>query len=365
MHIRPTYSLPLLAILLCMSCESKDHTANDEAVCSYHISHNSSKESDRYVSAAKIIPLVTDGRMINDIYKFIVSNDEMFIFDKRMQSIYVFDSIGQQKSYFNRHGAGPGEYIDANDISLDEYNNLYIADIGTQQIIKYEYPDYDNYKTFSLGRAFTSFETSDDWFYISNLSEDGDLKIKLASRPIDNDTIRVLSMATVDNEYRAVGAGHTHLWRSDGSLLFYDRFTPFIYRLTDGKAVKYIEFDESDIPDGSLINELINLPVSKRYAKLAEPTDKIIDISSCFETSRYILMEVRTVPLKYIVLDKESGDYVQLPTLLTDEIRSSIGVLGTYGEYFVTATIGDENNNPEIIFFEIKESPNDYCTEPC
>lgn len=352
-----TYLLLFCISYIYISCVDYRSNSESEQQCQYYIDENSYSEDKIQISAAKIIPLITEeGKMVNDITKLIVSNNDMIILDKRMQSIYIFDSIGHQKKYFNRHGAGPGEYIDANDIALDEYNNLFVADIGTQRIIKYEYPDYINYKAYDLGKAFTNFDISNDRFYISNLSEDKDLKIKLASMLVGDDNLTTLSVAEFDNEYRAAGASHTHLWKSDSTLLFYDRFTPYIYKLKEGCKECFISLNHNDIPDEELITELINLPVPQRYTKLSEPTNKIIDISSCFESDEYILMEIRTMPLKYIAIHKESGDYKILQTLLTNDIHSSIGLIGVCGEYFVTATTGDENNNPEIVFFELKHN---------
>lgn len=339
---------------ICISCGSRHTGGDDELTGAYHISLNSSLE-ETFISASKIVPLATnDETTINEFTKFIASNGDMFIFDKRMQSIHIFDSIGDSKKYFNRHGAGPGEYVDANDFTIDGNNNIYVADIGTQRIIRYEYPDYELYEVFPIRRAFTNFDISDDLFYIANLSENNDLKIKLATRQPGDKSIKVLSVANVDNEYRAVGAGRTHLWKSDSTLLFYDRFTPYIYKLSNGGAEKFITINREDIPDERLIHELINLPAPQRYAKLSEPTNKIIDISSCFETDKYILMEIRTMPLKYIVIDKKSGDYKMLSTLLAEGFHSSIGLIGVYGEYFVTATSGNENDNPQLVFFDIK-----------
>ena len=348
--------ITILLSYICMSCGSEHSQVNDGQLCPYNISLDSAKESDKCVLPVKVIPLITDNHVIiDDITKFIVSNGDMYIFDRKMQCIHIFDSIGHQKKIINHHGAGPGEYINANDISLDENNDLYVADIETQRIIRYTYPDYSSFTVYPLERAFTNFDISKDYLYISNLAEGHNLSIKLAARPIDNDSLRVLSRASVKDEYRAAGAGRTHLWKSDSTLLFYDRFTPYIYRLVDGDIEGVIMFNESDIPDERLINELISLPAPHRYTKLSEPTEKILDISSCFETSKYILMEVRTSPLKFLVLDKESGDYSRLPTLLTDDIRSSIGLLGAHNDYFITATTGDENTNPEIVFFKIKD----------
>ncbi|MDE6377963.1 MAG: hypothetical protein K2K72_04380, partial [Duncaniella sp.] len=164
-----------------------------------------------------------------------------------------------------------------------------------------------------------------------------------------------LSMASVDNEYQAAGGGFTHLWKSDKQLLFYDRFTPFIYQLNDGDAEKYINLDENDIPDEVLVNELITLPVPQRFTKMAEHTELIIDISACYETDKYIVMEMRTSPIKFIAIDKKTGEYFKLSTLLTDRVKSSIGLIGTYGEYFVTASSGEEAQNPVIVLLDITE----------
>lgn len=339
---------------ICFSCGNNLNRDNDKLTCPYHVNKINSVE-ETFVSATKIVPLITDDTTtISNITKFLASDSMMFIFDKDMQSIYIFDSIGHQKNYFNHHGAGPGEYIDANDIAIDENSNLYVADIGTQRIIKYESPDYIHYEVYDLGKAFTNFDIYDDRFYLSNLSEDNDLKIKLASMQLGNDSLKILSMAKFDNEYRAVGAALTHLWKSDSTLLFYNRFTPYIYKLKDGFTEGFISFNNNDIPDEELITELIKLPAPQRYTKLSEPTDKIIDISSCFESDEYILIEIRTMPLKYIAIHKESGDYKILQSLLTNNTHSSIGLIGVCDGYFVTATTGDENNNPEIVFFEIK-----------
>ena len=356
--MRPLFLLfPVLAVVshLCSSCTGTHSQGAD--MCQYNISHSASQEDKVRVSVAKVTPLVTDNETpIHSVTKFVSAGGDMYIFDRRMQSIYVFDSAGQQKSYINRQGAGPGEYISANDFSIDENLNLYVADAGAQRIIRYDYPDYKKFEVYPIGRAFMNIAVSGEWFYLSYLSEGEDLKIKLAARTFDNDSLRVLSEAKVDNEYQAAGGGFTHLWKSDSQLMFYDRFTPFIYRLDDGGAEKYIRLDDNDIPDEELIGELITLPTPQRYAKAVEHTDKIIDISACYETSRYIMMEIMTVPVKFVVINKESGEYARLPYLLTKEMKSSIGLIGKCGDYFVTASTGNQEQNPEIVFLNVTDN---------
>ncbi len=352
-HLLLLVLLPLLFVVTTVTTACSSRHSNSDTT-TYHISNDSSQAGKVSISVAKVLPLVTaEGEMIAEVSKYVTQEGNIFIFDKRTQSVYIFDSMGDQQGRFNRQGSGPGEYVTANDISVDSENNLYIADIGTQKIIRYEYPDYEEYTAYPLKRAFLNFDVFMDWIYISNLSEGNDLKIKLAARSIDSDSLKVLSTATVENEYRATGAGVTHLWESENSLLYYDRFTPFIYKLSEGNAEKYIMLNESDIPDKEMIHELISLPPSQRYRKLSEPTDKIIDITACFETSKYILLQISTIPIKYVVIDKSFGNHAQISTLLTDGVRSSIGLIGTYGDYFVTATVGDDNHNPELILLDI------------
>lgn len=341
---------------LCVSCGSGHPQGNREDECAYTVSHNAAEEGRVGVTAAKIIPLVTEGdAMLSGINKFIASSGDMFLLDSRMQSIYLFDSIGRQKALIHRQGAGPGEYVYVGDMAVDEQANLYVADIGAQRVIRYDAPDYAAYTVYPVGRAFTSLDCSDGWLYLSNVAEDKDLKIKLASRTLESDSLNVLSRAAFDNEYMAAGGSATHLWNSGNSQLYYDRFTPYIYRLADGEARKYIELDAADIPDESLVNDLINLPDSQRYKAMTEPTDKIMDVGSCYETDRYVMMELRTVPMKFVLIDKETGKTYQLPRLLTAGINSSLGLVGVYGNYFVTATLAKDDQNPQIALLEITD----------
>lgn len=102
--MRSVYRLIILTLLFslsynCISCGSEHSEVNDGHLCPYNISLDSARESDKCVLPVKVIPLITDDHaIINDITKFIVSNGDMYIFDRKMQCIHIFDSIGHQKN---------------------------------------------------------------------------------------------------------------------------------------------------------------------------------------------------------------------------------------------------------------------------
>lgn len=73
----------------------------------------------------KYIPLeTTDSILIGRITDFEVYKDNYFILDKsNISSVFVFDRDGKNLLHFNKYGAGPGEYLDPFDLSIDKNKN--------------------------------------------------------------------------------------------------------------------------------------------------------------------------------------------------------------------------------------------------
>lgn len=89
----------------------------------------------------EVIPLedIQGVSQIANIDKISIHDTDIYIFDQRQKSIFVFDMNGGFKFKINRIGEGPGEYLDIIDVSFDfENEQLIVYDRNQYKFVFYD-----------------------------------------------------------------------------------------------------------------------------------------------------------------------------------------------------------------------------------
>ncbi|MHA1974375.1 MAG: 6-bladed beta-propeller [Candidatus Hodarchaeales archaeon] len=91
--------------------------------------------------SAKVVRLETSNKcLISNISALKVDSNRIFIFDRRVESVFAFNLEGKFLNKIGSKGKGPGEFIGPSDISLDRENkNIEILDYHAQKILVYDY----------------------------------------------------------------------------------------------------------------------------------------------------------------------------------------------------------------------------------
>lgn len=108
----------LFLIILCISCTQTKESGIE--TLTVHLTENNPSIYDLF-SKVELIPLATnDSCLIEDIERITLTEDNMYIFDGRRKSLYVFDPDGHFIRRIARKGNGPGEYQMLSDVFIDK-----------------------------------------------------------------------------------------------------------------------------------------------------------------------------------------------------------------------------------------------------
>lgn len=160
--------LLLLAMLQACSIQDKEAIKGIDAnpnVRTINIDNGfymESISSAEYFNSPKTILLeTTDSCLIQEIQSLEVYENNIYILDNSANRLYVFDMEGDFLHQIGSPGAGPGEYIQIADFSIDRENHIiYVYDEFASKVHKY------NLQTSQYLSSITIQKTGNQNFYI-------------------------------------------------------------------------------------------------------------------------------------------------------------------------------------------------------
>ena len=135
--------LLLLICVLFFSCASEKISKSGIT----EISVNVDLSADDYdiskivdTSFFAIIPLETNRNsvMTNNIDRIVYKNERIFIFNKRMKSIFIFNADGKFINKIHNVGDGPFDYSSLDDVYFGE-NNIFLLSSYAKKVLIYDY----------------------------------------------------------------------------------------------------------------------------------------------------------------------------------------------------------------------------------
>lgn len=113
--------------------------------------------------------------VIGNIRKVLCFNSFYYIMDGELMKVYILDNKGAQVSVIDRKGHAHNEYIDLNDIFIDEVEKeLYLLSRGCKKLLVYDIMGKKLLRTLSLPKHFCAMEKTDMGYvgYMGNYTED-------------------------------------------------------------------------------------------------------------------------------------------------------------------------------------------------
>lgn len=75
---------------------------------------------------------------ISSVDKVLLFGNKIYVADKFLKKLTVYDSTGRLQQHIEKKGHGPGEYVDISDFSIDPRGNIYVLDNQTLSLLKYD-----------------------------------------------------------------------------------------------------------------------------------------------------------------------------------------------------------------------------------
>lgn len=145
----------LLVIAFNISCSKKGGQSEDKYEVDLLSGVVDSLGYSLFTDSIKYINLeTTDSCLIGEITDMAIGAGRLFVFDKRRQTIWVFNQEGKFLSKIFKQGNGPGEYIRIEQFEYDEKNNQIVLLAWGSQLLFYT-PEGEFLKTVKLGFPLT------------------------------------------------------------------------------------------------------------------------------------------------------------------------------------------------------------------
>lgn len=173
-----------LSILFFTSCKSKTSSTilsagQEENITTINLDNSKESAELLYSSFFKepktIILETTENCLIKRIHGIEIFNEKIYIHDDKMKRLFVFDIDGKFKGEIGKPGAGPGEYVELSDFTIDRKNNvIYLWDEAKRNVLKYDLKTTNFVSSVHIpdikGQSY-SILYKDDRFYINSTTE--------------------------------------------------------------------------------------------------------------------------------------------------------------------------------------------------
>lgn len=338
----------LLALFLFSSCHRATEEDNSSAI-KFRLD-TIQVQSDNPVMEVEYLPLeLVENSMIGNINKIIYRNNNFYIFDKTStMGVLIFDRQGRFIKALYKLGEGPGEYVAPIDFDVDSAGNIFIADNARQTIIKYDAQDFNRFEEINTGCYFMEFAWIDEnHFALSEVYGQDNITSKLSIYSVKEKKAHTLLKPVLKkvDEQRLMRGASQYLYRSEGNVFYYQRFTPEIYAVNaEGADTLMCVYSDNYLKEADL-KEMEGKP-----ALFMADRTHIKDINAFYETPGGYLCALYTYPLPHFLWVSKKTDNIRYIDLTEEEkLLGQLTVKGVAGENFVFSCTYNESIVKEVL----------------
>ncbi|WP_081624427.1 6-bladed beta-propeller [Proteiniphilum acetatigenes] len=333
-----SFSILVLVLVTIASCK-KNH--NSVPISSEYIEINLDeikKEDTLLLSQIfnniDVIQL-SDEILIGEISKILIHDEELFILDKLSSAVFIFDKKGNYKKKIGSRGAGPGEMLRAFDMSVDKKNNcIYISDIQTQKIKKYNIKDGIFQSSISLSSnmpmcSYIFYEN--DTIYLTQFDPSKkDTEYLFRILPVDeednNFIIPTLSNKSWDNALTNYNGPFLLKW--DNKPLLSHLFMDTIYEYSNNRPTPYIVLSGYE-KNFFIPNDLSGLDVNNNPMDMIKilGMNKYFDIHHFMDTDDFIFFRLNKGSKPHNILyDKGNSSAKKIESIYEDLFFNHVNI---------------------------------------
>jgi len=330
------------------------------------------------VDSISVVKLETNPDcLMNFITKIIPYKNRLYIFDRRLLSVYCFDNQGNFLFKINRLGRGPEEYVSCSSICIDKYNNQLMLLVPKGYIMYFDL----NGKFISKIKLPEEIIVYNEVYSINN---DILLFISMnANRAsyYSREKNIILKKILLTEEFSKVLVPVEKTYLYNDSVFFNDNITGnSIINLSDStNPVRFSwDFGENNNSEEDLINYYLYEKEQQKLKKLVNledvlKTKKFIKHYPLynFESARYRGTSVRyNGATKYIFYDKISKEYKVFEKtiegvspnmffahenlLICTNYDKGMGKMLTENQIDIVKSHNPEKDNPFLVIYHIK-----------
>jgi hypothetical protein len=292
----------IIVLLLCLihGCTHTNKNYVDDENLKIIVSSGikNSLNTGKIFKESKIIPLETnDNSLLRRIDRIYIHDDELYVYDKSLNKIVIFNSEGKYLRHIHRVGYGPGEYDSTMDFCLDTINKqiLLLCD-RPYKIMKFKYSgELIEEKRFD--ELLLNIIVNSGYVYCNKSNQDLSVKYELFQMDSDCKLIGKHLLIKNDKINSMTSPGKNLV--ATLNAYYTRRFDNSIYQIEkNGIKRKYVlDFKENSLPENFPVNDEENFFDNIRERQY------IYNITEVSESKNYIFFMTN---IAIFVLDKET-----------------------------------------------------------
>ena len=154
-------------IIFLLFCSCNLQKSSDNITELYIVLNDEKKNASDFIEKMEVIVLETnDNCLISNIDKVKYINEKLYILDRNINSLFVFNKDGSCDTILSKRGVGPGEYIQVVDFNV---NDKYIQIMDHARSIKKYNHDLKFVSEIKFNNSF-EFTAKDDILFLWNES---------------------------------------------------------------------------------------------------------------------------------------------------------------------------------------------------
>lgn len=226
---------------------------------------------DPQMDDVSYVMLKSAGNIFGDPCTVKYRNHRFYLFDSAQGVVAVYDEVGNQLGIIKAMGHGHGEYVMPLSFDVDAEGNVFVADASSGTIYEYGCRDFKFKQQIDVGVRFCGLGViSENEFWITSYIKDMSLDGKLAYYNAATKEFKDVCKPVVKGEGSVTHSFDWDVFRSDSVLYFYERFTPYAYRVDKGGVCSdTLMIETSMLPDKKDINKAIksneNILTSRKF----------------------------------------------------------------------------------------------------
>ena len=264
--------LALSCLLLC-SCMSNSVLNVDR------VSFDEVANAEPDVDDISFVVLKSSGdNIISDVSQLKYRNHRFYVFDRQQGIVVVYNENGDVLGHVKSLGHGHGEYVMPLSFDVDAEGNVFVADASSGNIYEYSSPDFNFKQQIDVGVRFLGLGVINDHeFWITSYYRSKTLDGKLAYYNAATKEFKNVCKPIVKGESSITYNVNWGVYRSDSLLYYYERFSPFFYRVKEkGVCSDTVMIESSFLPEKRDIKDWMNSSANRRQS------DKIVDANAFY-----------------------------------------------------------------------------------
>ena len=305
-----------------------------------------------YFGKPQIIVLETlEESLLSEMSRIAIANNNLFIFDKNLMNILIFDITGKYINKIDRIGQGPEEYLQISDFALDTNKEQIILLCDVPNKLMYFAYNGDFVKEESLNAYYMQLVTDSEYVYFEKMNNIETNGSQLAMLNTETGIVQEgIEVIDIKNYFFIKG---NSLSKGD-DILYVRRYDNSIYGIKNGEIEQRytVDFGKYTFPD-----RLIEEESTERILKECHENEYIFSMADAINNDHYIMFKTN---LGLFIYDKSKDILKGYKQMLNTKVAN---LFPTYLILENTDKIVFSIDDPSFIKHAVKRIPDEMKTD--